>query len=147
MLASPIARRPRIIWGAFVLLTLSAVGFSIARQRPEKSWAIPDLINHLESRGVTLNVFCHHPDNPNEGYYLSTYPLTSKAASNLTLNPSCADKWRGVVFCSPVNRSGLVVHDDEIETWGECGLRLDNLVMFGDPELLRKIAETADPPR
>jgi hypothetical protein len=144
---SPIARRPRIIWGAFVLLTLAAVGFSVARRRPEKSWAIPDLINHLESHGVTLNVLYHQPDDPGEGCYLSTHSLTREDASKLVMNPVCVDKWTGVIFLFPQRKGLLFLPDEEIETWGECGLLLGGLVLFGDPELLRKIAETADSPR
>jgi hypothetical protein len=144
-LTTPVPRLPWLLWTAIVGFAVAAVSVPLLL-RPHRTadWDAPKLLARLESQGLSLYVLYNLPDDAEGGCYLSTHPITREEASMLTLNPVCVEKWRGVVSLFLQKRDILLLLDEEIESWGECGLRLGRWVLFGDPELLKKIVEMTD---
>jgi hypothetical protein len=130
-------RRPWLFWGVMLLFLGGTVSVPLLHHRAAEKLDIPKLLSRLEARGVAFHVLTLSPNDPSNGCYLSVRPLTRREASKLVVNPSQADKWKGIVFCAAVDKDGLVLHDELIDSWGEYGLRLGGIYLFGDPVLLR----------
>jgi hypothetical protein len=65
------------------------------------------------------------------GIYICSSPRGWGELQILKRAPECAGRWRGVVFCE---RAGA-----DCEDWGDNGLRIGPLLLFGDPSLLLRI--------
>jgi hypothetical protein len=77
--------------------------------------------------------------NFRHGAYLCGGDRNWEEVSRLLPRPEYAAEWKGVVFVvSSRSLSASPAH--EVETWGANGLRAGPLVLFGDEELLRKVA-------
>ena len=131
-----IARRPWIIWAVFVLSAITAVLTFMFRHASKPTLTVPKLVEQIQTRRSDLHVHWSRLGNS----YLSRQPLTEEDGAKLVLQPSQADKWTGVVFCSSVNRRQIVMPEEEIAAWGEHGLCADNIMLFGDAEIIREIA-------
>jgi hypothetical protein len=118
----------------------------LSRPHRAADWDAPKLIARLESQGLPLYLLYNLPGNDEGGCYLSTRPITREEASKLALIPGRVEQWRGIVFLFLQKQGIFLLLDEEIEAWGECGLRLGRWVLFGDPELLKKIAKMTDSP-
>jgi hypothetical protein len=100
-------------------------------------WGVPELVRHLEARGLRLHVVPTHrtTGDLSKGAYLCERERPWDELNALRPLPELAHEWAGVVWVLPRPR---VFH--EAETWGANGLVAGRLLFFGDPALLRRIA-------
>jgi hypothetical protein len=76
------------------------------------------------------------------GVYLCVKPQEREKLQRLLRDPAFAHKWKGVVYCMR-EAWGSPVPPDELNSCGEYGLRLGDLLLFGDPALLDRIRKMA----
>jgi hypothetical protein len=143
----PVPRLSWPLWTALAAFAVAAVSVPLLSRPPRiADWDAPKLLARLQSQDPPLHVLYNVPEDVDGGCYLSTRPLTPEEASKLVLNPVCVEQWRGVVFLFLRHRGNFLLLDEEIESWGECALDRGRWVLFGDPDLLKKIAKMTDAP-
>jgi hypothetical protein len=125
------------------LLALSAafvagalVGYSLhPRQPPVHSpYAVPA---RLCAKGVCVRVVHPPAERLVPEFYLTTTAKTWDELVSLPWSPAAADRWRGTVFCRQAPPECELLDRDRAHL-----LRVGDLAFYGDPDLLRQIAET-----
>jgi hypothetical protein len=115
-----------------------------ARSAPERTlafmdgWDVPDLVAHLEGRGLKLHLSPTAAGRKaNADAYLTTAARPEAELYGLVKDTSTMRPWAGVVYCerlrNPADRQIV------LEWWGDCGLQSGHFVLFGDPALLARI--------
>ena len=106
--------------------------------RPEPPADVPALISRLKDKGVRLTVV---PMRDNGDLRAGVYLVDGPAPERVLRRWLCrvpeserAAQWAGVVFVE-ASPNPSVLED----SWGDHGLRVGDLLFFGDPELLARI--------
>jgi hypothetical protein len=131
---------------------LAGLALSVGWQRPATEspgeppmlcldgWSVPDLVRHLEARGLGL---CAVP-TPRKGgplgrnAFLAPPGKTIDELDGLIKDPAYIARWRGVVYCEEYLRADARNLEGE---WGDCFLLAGPFVFFGDRELLSRIRD------
>jgi hypothetical protein len=144
-------RKTRLATIVLVLFAAcSVVTFSRApRRAPEPprldlaaDWGMPELLARLREQRVEL-----HPapvgrvGELSAGAFLSEAPLTWEQRARLARARERARDWRGVVLALPTPPSTDDGFELQLREWKEYSLVAGGVVLFGDPELLARIAE------
>jgi hypothetical protein len=101
-------------------------------------WDVRDLAGYLEGQGLRLHLYptCAG-GNASANAFLTTAERPGAELYGLVKDTRAMDRWAGVVYCErlrlPENREEI------LQSWGDCGLRADPFVFFGDPDLLARI--------
>jgi hypothetical protein len=94
------------------------------------------VVERLCARGVCLRAVQPVADGLFATVYLTTTNKTWDELACLPWSPAAAPRWRGTVFCKQIPPGCEVVERDP-----EHLLMIRDLMFYGDPELLRKVAE------
>jgi hypothetical protein len=101
-------------------------------------WGMPDLLHHLETRGLHYHAI---PTLENAPILWSAYLTRQERPwedyGRHCMDPGRIDRWSGVVYCQREVREEA--REFEVLLWGECGLRAGPFVFFGDPAMLAEI--------
>ncbi len=127
------SRRPALLFLLALTFCLGVlVGHGVRRQPRQP---LPDspigLAGRLESRGLSLRYI---PAPWGDAILTETDAPAEKLLS-LWRDPRRIPEWSGTVYVERDRGHGEV--DDS--GWGECGCRVGNLLIFGDPKLVRRI--------
>jgi hypothetical protein len=117
---------------AFVGTALVAVSLSTCPQHPEPD-SVAELLGRLRGAGLDWNVTAVRKGGEvEEGVYLCDRP---RGWEDLLLlrQLEYASRWDGVVYVEK-NSPALLQED-----WGEHGLVVGKLVLFGDPRMLQEV--------
>jgi hypothetical protein len=108
-------------------------------------WRVPDLIRHLEARGLGLRA--HSTSKAGviiHNVFLTTGPRSWATLSRLGMYPEAIADWDGVAYCEYI--TWPQERELEVGPWGACGLRVDPFLFFGDPRLLEQIRRALTAP-
>jgi hypothetical protein len=129
---------------ALAALTVALLSRPAARPIPRpatpdrNAWTVADLLRHLEDRGLHLHAratsACGTIDH---NAYLTRRERPWADLCGLVASPSLMDRWEGIVYCECGEREEA--KEINLPLWGECGLRADPFVFFGDPGMLAHI--------
>jgi hypothetical protein len=139
------ARRPLPRWVIVVAFAVIVVAVTLASRLLHPPTFPPRTLGELTERlrrsDPPLYVVPMADHSPEEGVYICERPRPREQLQWLRRSPEHAARWRGVVYCE---RAGGVIRvpEDQLESWGEHGLRVGPFVLFGDPALLERIRET-----
>jgi hypothetical protein len=110
-------------------------------------WEMPDLLRHLQARGVRFRAV----PTAGKGTIAANAFLTAQDRPWADLDALMKDqrtiaRWKGVVFCERIPFPEARIW--EVECWGPCGLWAYPFIFFGDPQMLAQLraALAADPP-
>jgi hypothetical protein len=138
-------RRSSPLWIAGMLFLAAAVSvpmvthFRQVRHRRLLPQNCAQLVEQLHQAAPELQVVPGATDGNLDmgGVYFCTEAKTREELSLLSRQPERIASWRGVVFASRPPRSFETRADD----WGEHGLLVGNVFLFGDAQLLARIRE------
>ncbi len=115
-----------------------------ARRVSMDGWGVPELVRHLEARGLGLRAV---PTGAGGSLSRNTFlTVPGKRPTDLTglmKTPAQIDRWEGVVYYEHSPRADDVQRYDR---WGDCHRRIGPFWFFGDPELLAGIQEVLREP-
>jgi hypothetical protein len=126
---------------AAALLTCVATGQLACRLLSPPDFepqTIGELRQRLEQSDLGLHLVPTADTTEEAGVYLCTTPQPRDELLRLMRMAECAHRWKGVVFCSHEG-SMARVPESIVRSWGEHGMRLGDLLFFGDPALLARI--------
>jgi hypothetical protein len=139
-----------IVAGVLLLLVLAAVPLTCPRPgRPaDPPRTLTELARWLSQDAPDLVVVpASRTGDPETGVYICNHPQSWDELVVRPRNPRAFGRWRGVVFCERVGEKTVIL-EESAGAWGEHGRRLGPLLLFGDPELLRRIDQvTLNRPR
>jgi hypothetical protein len=121
---------------AIVMVLLSR---QLLRQPTELSHTLTELTQLLSQNTPELYVVPVCKDTLENGIYLCTQLQPLEQLAFLPRNSIGAGRWQGVVFCEGVRINDYVIEEQELQSWGEHGMRIGSLLFFGDPALLDRI--------
>jgi hypothetical protein len=102
-------------------------------------WGVPELVRHLEARGLGLCAVPTRVGGPlSHNAFLTVPGKRPEDLAGLMKTQKQIDRWAGVVYCEHAPRSdGLDLRD----VWGDCCLIAGPFWFFGDRVLLARIHE------
>jgi hypothetical protein len=105
-------------------------------------WTLAELAERLQQTHPELHLLPVHPRyGLQTGFYVSTRPLTMDEAVALPSDPDSKDRWQGVALCQ--QRRSDLDKDRWVSEWGDGAILLpDDVVLFGDPEIVQRVADT-----
>ncbi|HZY89752.1 MAG TPA: hypothetical protein VFE78_33330 [Gemmataceae bacterium] len=116
--------------------TLVAVALA-AGPRHREPETVAEFLQRLRAAGIDWQVTpVMNGGGPEHGAYLCDRPRRWEELQFLTRRHDQAPRWRGVVLVDR-HPSGPLRSE-----WGECGLAVGGLSLFGDREMLRQILTT-----
>jgi hypothetical protein len=123
---------PLVFAGAAVAAVAGVSASCCARQGEPES--IAELLSRLRAAGIHWHAVPLNKGggDEEEGVYLCDSPRRWEELLQ-PRQPRYAVRWGGVVFVQKHARR--LVTDD----WGECGLVVGDLVLFGDPQMLGQV--------
>jgi hypothetical protein len=134
--------KPLPWWVIVVAFAVLVVGVTLASRllRPPRSppRTLGELAEVLRRSDPPLYAVPMADHSSEEGVYICERPRPREDLQWLRRSPKHAARWRGVVFCERAG-GAIRVPEDQLESWGEHGLRVGPFVLFGDPALLRRI--------
>ena len=140
------SRHPWPQYVAFVCFIAAAACMPFAfRSRPApKAWTLPELAERIRQEHPELHIipYSRGSSNLNAGFYISTNAKMWEDARRLT--GTHISKWENIVICTPTGPS-VAITDEQVSIWGTRILRAGDVVVFGDPELIRLIAPLIRP--
>jgi hypothetical protein len=139
--ASPRPGGPLSPWlVAVVFLLLVAAILVCKRPRPEPaqaSWTVDTLVEHVRRADPTLYLVLVCEERGTYcGVYFCTRQRSREELQGLRRMPRFAGHWKGVVFA---DRLGPEWNRVDTDGWGENGLVIGEVLLFGDPEMLEHI--------
>jgi hypothetical protein len=136
---------------ALLTVALAGLAVSVGWHRPATDppgepptvcmdgWSVPDLVRHLEARGLGL---CAMPTWKGgtviHNAFLTVPGKLFEELAGLPKDRASLDRWAGVVYCEECPR--IAARDLQC-LWGDCSLRAGPFVFFGDRDLLGRIRE------
>jgi hypothetical protein len=151
---STVTRRAVLAWAVAGLTLLVALligngDLSLRQRKPSplhaemQDWDVADLAEHLRGAGLPLRVVpLVGAGDPGERAYLTT---TASTAHDLDLLVKSRDRlrdWKGTVYCErPVSEENRRLR---LRHWADCCVEVGPFVLFGDTELLTRIATALD---
>ncbi len=132
-----------------VLAALAALGLAWSGQRPAADgpgeasfvrldgWGLPELLRHLEARGLGLHALpTFQGGSLDRSAYLTVPGKSLEEVKYLVMDPGRIHRWTGVVFCEDCPR----LDARNLEVLGtDCSLRVGPFIFFGDRDLLARI--------
>jgi hypothetical protein len=91
-----------------------------------------------------LHVVWQFEDRPESGMWVCARPRSREQLRRLGRYRECADRWEGIVFCERVANQSPIPESFIRDNWGDYGLHVGPFVLFGDPDLLRRIAKVIE---
>lgn len=145
-------RKPLPLWMSVSLFVIAVGMIPLIGQSRRRPISLPDTLTELAvllSQGTSeLYVVPVIENRPEAGIYICTQPHLREQLQWLhripeAIGPSRIGRWEGVVFCEKNNEFIEIESDDQqLQNWGEHGMRIGPLVFFGDPALLQRICDT-----
>jgi hypothetical protein len=137
-------RKPLPRWVIVTAFAVIVLGVTLASRllRPPHSppRTLGELAERLRRSDQPLHVVPMSDHSPEDGVYFCDRPRPREQLQWLRRSPEDAPRWRGVVYCERAGKS-FQVPEDQLESWGEHGLRVGPFVCFGDPALLERIRD------
>jgi hypothetical protein len=142
----PKRKRDYLLPAALVLCLLIPATYLACRKAPPPPPAgaevrtPTELHKLLASRGLVLTAVpgSRTGENADLALFLCEGERTWEQLSWLNPRPDLAEKWKGVLLARPVK--GLTREGpDGIDSWGDCGLVVGEVVLFGDPALIARV--------
>jgi hypothetical protein len=131
---------PRWVLAAAFLLA-GATGVVAARLlNPPRSppQTIHELRQRLERSLPSLHVVQVMDATEEGGIYLCTTPQPPAHLRGLQRADCHAERWKGVVLCVREGPEARIL-PEMLDSWGEHGMPVDDLLFFGDPDLLGRV--------
>jgi hypothetical protein len=151
MPAAPDPRAPRApvlsLLAGLTMLGLAAVNWR-AEPRPAQAhaavrmedWQVIDLAGYLQARGLDLQVLpSSRGGEIGVNAFLAVPGVGADDVLLLAKDNRKISRWAGVVACEHLANPQM--QGDIVDSWGECGLRADPFIFFGDPAVLASIRE------
>jgi hypothetical protein len=137
---------------AVALAALAGLLLTVAWRRPPPAdvpkeaprvhmagWGVPELIRHLEERGLGLCAVPSREGGPlSHNAFLTVPGKRPEDLAGLIKTRAHIARWAGVVYCE---RSRGADGVDLLDLWGDFCLRAGPFWFFGDRELLARIHE------
>ncbi len=137
-----LARSPLPLWVVVSGFALSAAAVPLAGRWLRPPIAPPGTLTEtIELLGQCEPPFHTVPvmeKSLESGVYLCERPWSLHQLQLLPRAPEYAHRWRGVVFCQHIGRCSEFP-PEELQSWGEHGMKIGPLLFFGDPDLLRRV--------
>jgi hypothetical protein len=137
------ARRPLALYLNVTVFLMAIVMVLLSRQllRPptEPSLTLTELTELLSQNTPELHMVPVRKDALEEGIYLCTQRQPLEQLAFLPRNSIGAGRWQGVVYCEGVTHDDFGIEEHELQSWGEHGMRVGPLLLFGDPAVLDRI--------
>lgn len=123
-----------------VVVVLITWGCRRVRQRGYENWTVADLTAHVRAHEPTWQVLPTSLSSAGQldGVYICARPCSRDEVQRLLRGPSRAASWRGVVLAEVLRDTG----GPEMSQWGENGLVIGRVLLFGDPAMLQRIEDT-----
>jgi hypothetical protein len=138
-------RQPVPLWilGAVLLVSVAAGQLTYRRLHSvaREPRTVREVRERLEHSSPDIHVVRVMEASEEAGVYLCTAPQPREKLHRLLRNADLAQHWKGVVFCAPVGRA-TAIPPEELQSWGEHAMQLEEIVFFGDPILLEAIRNT-----
>jgi hypothetical protein len=122
-----------LVVAAFVL---GSLGGRWARTAPPPGGGPYEVARRLCARGLCLRVVPAAAKSPSPGAYLTSTDQTWLELTCLPISAAAAARWRGTVLCTEDFPGADLTERDPQRL-----LRHGGLVFYGDPDLLRQVAE------
>ena len=138
-------RKPLPLWISVSLFVGAATMIPLTGQVRRRPVSSPDTQTELAARLAQstppLHIVRMYPDRPEGPMWVCDRPQSLENLRGLIRDPKRvqAGRWQGVVFCQRMGEKTVILDDFIRDNWGECGMRVGPLVLFGDPELLQRI--------
>lgn len=133
-----------VSWGCLAVAVVLVFQPCSSGQRliETSNWSLVDLVSHLQSRGLDLQVVpTHKSGNWSNSIYLTTDPqATWQSLQTKSRSLERIEQWYGVVLIERLTNKPGPKWD--VEQWGEHGLQIDRFVFFGDSELIKQIGQS-----
>ena len=137
--------KPWPLWTSVSLFAAAAVMIPLTGQRLRQPASPPRTLAELSARlsqcQPPLYVTRQSQNSPEGAMYVCTMPRSREQLCGLACDPKGVERgqWQGIVLCR-MNGEMTWIEDDFIhEHWGQYGMRIGQLVFFGDPDLLQRI--------
>jgi hypothetical protein len=138
-------RKPLSLWIYVSLFVASATMIPLAnwlRCRPtDPERTLSELKVRLSQCTPPLYVVPQSPHFPESAMWVCNMPRSREQLCGLICHAKRVERgqWEGIVLCQ-MRGEVAVIEDDFIhDQWGKYGMRIGQLVFFGDPDLLRRI--------
>lgn len=124
-------RKPLPLWIVFGLFVVSAaampLAFRLLRRPTVPPRTLSELTERLSQVEPTLYVV-PMPNGPADGVWVCVRPLTWEQLEAMKLRRvpeyvEYAQQWQGIVLCQGLGKSHMMIPHEELEDWGEYGLR------------------------
>lgn len=107
-----------------------------------RCWQLTDFLDHLQNGGVQLHVLwgTTSPSQSDYAYLTEDPDATRLSMMRKSRTIESIHQWQGVVWVG--HRPTWEDMEAELNEWGPNGCRIDNLFLFGDAHILRRIQGT-----
>ncbi len=137
------ARKPLPLWIVVALFVASIAVVPLASRPLLRSAAMPrtltDLTKVLSQNTPELYVLAQ-PNGLEQGVWICTRPYSREQLAQLMRlsEAKYTSRWQGIVYCEKITQWNEVA-EDQLQYWGQYGMRIEPLLFFGDPVLLQRI--------
>ncbi len=147
---SATALRSSRLWFVAALAALAGLPLAAPWRRPADvtgearpvcldGWGVPELVRHLEARGLGLRaVPTGAGGSLSRNAFLTVPGKRPEGLAGLMKTPAQIDRWEGVVYCEYALRADEVQLYDR---WADCCRSIGPFWFFGDPQLLARIRQ------
>lgn len=130
-----------LFFGSVVMVPLL---YHLSRRPADPPCTLSALKQLLSQEEPSLHMVPVDEKHPECGIYVCTQPQPLEELMRLYRNPYAIGKyrcgrWQGVVHCERVSTNGFGIEEQQIQSWGEHGMRIGPFLFFGDPALLHRI--------
>ena len=133
-------RKPLSLWLSVSMLGLSTAVTPLVYRAlcppfvpPRTLQELSELLCQAEPGLLVVPIM---PSRPEGGLWVCERPRSWDELARLRRAPEYAYRWQGVVLCERIGEMTELV---DTEIWGEHGMQVGPLLLFGDPALLRRI--------
>jgi hypothetical protein len=137
-LLPPTVRLPLVVCVAATAVFAGRWHFAASTRR-DPHGSVAGAVARLRERGQPLHVVATNACTADltDGAFVCERERPWAAVNRLCRHPACGADWAGIVHMQ-------TLHDWEVAqanllSWGEYGARVGDLLLFGDPRLLRRV--------
>jgi hypothetical protein len=117
---------------------------SAGRKQARRPETVAAALARLEEKGLKFHIVTASTEGaPTAGAYLCDRPRRRSEMHVLPRLPAQGERWQGVLLLEPL-REGAPLSESDILAWGAHGARVGRLLLFGDPALVRLVADALE---
>jgi hypothetical protein len=133
-----------LCWATALFLILGIILQSSSRAEPvdTSGWDLAQFIRFVHAGGLKVSVVPARQDGSlGNCAYVTEEPAADWLAFQMkTRSLTCIDQWQGTVWIEALPPGGVI--EWNVEEWGANGFAIGRFVLFGDANLIDRIAGT-----